>query len=127
MLLALGCIIAAMGLVNTPTMNILEQTSEIGMLRVVAMTRAQVRRMIVAQAFLLGVLGLIPGALAGIFVAYTISQSSLAVLGHNIVFHFRPSLVIGCLSIGMVIVLIASLIPAERAARVKVSRALQYE
>lgn len=38
MLLGLGCVIATMGLVNTLTMNILEQTREIGMLRTVAMT-----------------------------------------------------------------------------------------
>lgn len=127
MLLALGCIIAAMGLVNTLTMNILEQTREIGMLRVVAMTRAQVRKMIVAQACLLGILGLVPGAIAGVFVAYSICQSSMAVLGHNVTFQFRPTLLVGCLAFGMVVVLLASLIPAERAARVKVARALQYE
>ena len=127
MLLALGSVIAAMGLVNTLTMNILEQTREIGMLRVVAMTRNQVRRMIFAQDTLLGLLGLIPGAVAGIFVAYTISLSASAVLGHDVVFHFRPGLVIGCLLIGITIVMGSSLIPAERAARLKLASALHYE
>ena len=37
------------------------------------------------------------------------------------------ALLIGCLAFGMVVVLLSSLIPAERAARVKVARALQYE
>jgi putative ABC transport system permease protein len=127
MLLALGSVIAAMGLVNTLTMNILEQTREIGMLRVVAMTRNQVRRMIFAQATLLGLLGLIPGAIAGIFVAYAISLSASAVLGHDVVFHLRPWLVLGCLLIGITIVLGSSLIPAERAARLKLASALHYE
>lgn len=126
-LLALGCIIAAIGLVNTLTMNILEQTREIGMLRVVAMTRGQVRRMIFAQAALLGVMGLVPGALAGILVTYAISLSSVAVLGHDILFHFRPGLMAGCLAFGLLIVLAASLIPAERAARLQLSSALHYE
>ncbi len=94
MLLALGCIIAAMGLVNTLTMNILEQTREIGMLRVVAMTRGQVRRMVLAQALLLGVIGLVPGALAGIFVAYVISLSAMSILGHNVVFELRYGMII---------------------------------
>jgi putative ABC transport system permease protein len=127
MLLALGCVIAAMGLVNTLTMNILEQTREIGMLRVVAMTRGQVRRMILAQAILLGTIGLIPGAIAGICIAYIISLSSFSILGHNIVFQLRLGLVFGCLSLGAVIVLLASLIPAERAARLKLASALHYE
>ncbi len=47
--LALCFVIAAFGLVNTLAMNILEQTREIGMLRVVAMTRNQVRKMIVRK------------------------------------------------------------------------------
>lgn len=127
MLLALGCLIATMGLVNTLTMNILEQTREIGMLRVVAMTRGQVRRMIIAQAALLGLIGLIPGALAGVFVAYAISLSAQSVLGHAITFHFRPWLVLGCLLVGIVVVMLSSLIPAERAARLQLSSALHYE
>ncbi len=127
MLLGLGCVIAAMGLVNTLTMNILEQTREIGMLRVVAMTRAQVRRMIVAGAVLFGLLGLVPGAIAGGFVAYAIGLSSQSVLGHAVQYHFRPGLVISCLALGLIIVLISSLFPAERAARLKLAAALQHE
>ncbi len=127
MLLALGCIIAAMGLVNTLTMNILEQTREIGMLRVVAMTRGQVRTMIVAQAMQLGILGLVPGAAAGVFVAYAIGQSAMAVLGHDVEFQARPGLVLGCLAFGLLLVLAASWLPAERAARLELSDALHYE
>ncbi len=59
--LALCSLIAAFGLINTLAMNILEQTREIGMLRVVAMTRGQVRKMILAQAILMGLIAIIPG------------------------------------------------------------------
>jgi putative ABC transport system permease protein len=127
MLLALGCVIAAMGLINTLTMNIIEQTREIGMLRVIAMTRSQVRRMIFSQALLLGIIGLVPGALAGVFVSYVISLSAFSILGHNVVFEMRYGLIIGCLVLGMFIVLLASLLPAERAARLKIAAALHYE
>lgn len=127
MLLALGCGIATMGLVNTLTMNILEQTREIGMLRVVAMTRRQVRHMILSQALVLGVLGILPGVLVGIFVQFAIGLSSQVVLGHDVTFNFRLSLFLGAAAIGMALVLLSSLIPAERAARLKMAAALQYE
>ncbi|MCR9292349.1 MAG: FtsX-like permease family protein [bacterium] len=127
MLLGLGCAIAAMGLVNTLTMNIMEQTREIGMLRVVAMTRGQVRRMVFAQATLMGAVGLLPGALAGVFVAFAISQSSLMVLGHSIAFRFRPGLVLGCVLIGAAVIALASWLPAERATRLKLATALRRE
>lgn len=127
MLLTLGCSIAAMGLVNTLSMSILEQTREIGMLRVVAMTRGQVRRMIFAQALFMGCLGLIPGVLAGSFISYAISLSAFTIIGHNITFAWRPWLILGSLTAGLVVALLASLIPAERAARLKLATALQYE
>lgn len=126
-LLTLGCSIAAMGLVNTLTMNILEQTREIGMLRVVAMTRQQTRSMVLAQAIMMGVLGILPGAVIGVFVSYAISLSAQSVLGHDIQFVFHPVLTAGAVIVGILIVLTASFAPAERAARLKLSAALQYE
>lgn len=127
MLLALGSVIAAMGLINTLTISILEQTREIGMLRVVAMTRRQVRKMILAEAALLGVIALVPGAVCGAFISYVIGLSSSRILGHQIAFHFRPGMILACLATGFGVVLIASLIPAERAARLKLAKALRYE
>ena len=46
----LGFVVAAFGIANTLTMNVLEQTRELALLRVVAMTRRQVRRLVLAQA-----------------------------------------------------------------------------
>ncbi|MEO8495838.1 MAG: FtsX-like permease family protein, partial [Planctomycetota bacterium] len=126
-LLALGFVIAAFGLVNTLAMNILEQTREIGVLRVVAMTRRQVRRTILAQATMMGVIGLAPGALMGLLVAYLINLSTLPTTGHAVLFVFRPWLLVACFAAAFVIVIGSACVPAERAARMKLSDALQYE
>lgn len=126
-LLALGSVIAAFGLVNTLAMNILEQTREIGVLRVVAMTRRQVRRTILAQATIMGLIGLAPGTIMGLLVAYLINLSTLPTTGHAILFVFRPWLLVACFGGAFVIVLIAACLPAERAARLKLTDALQYE
>jgi putative ABC transport system permease protein len=126
-LLALGFVIAAFGLVNTLAMNILEQTRELGVLRVVAMTRRQVRRTIFAQAIMMGLIGLAPGTVLGLAVAYFINLATLPTTGHAVLFVFRPWLLSISFSLAFVIVLIAAWIPAERAARLKLSDALQYE
>jgi putative ABC transport system permease protein len=125
--LGLCSLIAAFGLVNTLTMNILEQTGEIGMLRAVAMTRGQVRKMVFSQAVFMGVIGLLPGVLAGLMIAYLLALSVLPTTGHAIEFQFRPWLVLGVLLAELLVVLIASLIPAERAARIPVAQAMQYQ
>ena len=126
-LLALGAAIASFGLVNTLSMNIIEQTREIGLLRTIAMTRAQVRKMVFAQALLLGIVGFIPGAVMGGVVAYLINVSTYTATGHPVEFVLRPWFMIAsvCLALGMAIV--ASLIPAERAARINLGAALGYE
>ena len=62
----LGFVVAAFGIANTLTMNVLEQTRELALLRVVAMTRRQVRKMVLSQAGIIGLIGLVLGTLAGI-------------------------------------------------------------
>ena len=126
-LLALGAIIAAFGLINTLTMNILEQTREIGLLRVVAMTRHQIRRMIFAQALLLGLTGFVPGACMGIFTAYLINLSTYTAIGHEIEFGMRPWLAFGSLGLALITAMTASWLPAERATRIALTQALRYE
>ena len=44
---------AALGLLNTLTINVLERTREIGIVRAVGGSRRQVRRIVVAEALLL--------------------------------------------------------------------------
>jgi putative ABC transport system permease protein len=125
--LALGSLIAAFGLINTLAMNILEQTREIGMLRVIAMTRAQIRRMILAQAFIMSVIGIIPGLLMGLGIASVINLTTMIVTGHLVRYHFYPWLILSAVVIEMVIVFLAALLPAERAARLNLASALHYE
>ena len=81
-LMGLGFIMGALGMANTLTMNVLEQTRELALLRVVAMTRRQVRKTILAQAAIIGVIGLFTGTLGGMVGSYTINLSSIPLFGH---------------------------------------------
>ncbi len=125
--LALGSVIAAFGLINTLAMNILEQTREIGMLRVVAMTRWQIRKMILAQALIMGIIGIVPGVLTGLWIHYVINLTTMPVTGHAVLFTIYPWLLAGAPIFELLVVVVAAMVPAERAARLNVSSALQYE
>jgi putative ABC transport system permease protein len=126
-ILALGFVVAAFGIANTLTMNVLEQTRELALLRVVAMTRRQVRRLVLAQAAIIGHIGLGLGMIDGITTAYAIGASMMPLLGYPIEFHLHPWLLAGCLGFGLTLVLVAALAPARRAARLDLLIALQYE
>lgn len=126
-LLALGAAIASFGLVNTLSMNIIEQTREIGLLRTIAMTRSQVRKMVFAQALLLGIVGFIPGAIMGGIVAYLINVSTQTATGHPVELVLRPWFFLSAVAVALSMAIAASLLPAERAARVDLGTALGYE
>ncbi|NLX97622.1 MAG: ABC transporter permease [Rhodopirellula sp.] len=125
--LVLGFVVAAIGVVNTLTMNVLEQTRELGLLRIVAMTRRQVRRTILLQAVLMGTIGLVPGTVAGVGVAYLVYLATTPVTGHTVEFIFRPAMLGGSLAVALAIVIASAWIPAVRAARLKPSEALHYQ
>jgi putative ABC transport system permease protein len=113
--------------VNTLSMNVLEQTRELGLLRIVAMTKAQVRRTIVTQALIIGGVGLPPGIAAGVLNAYIMNLSMMDTIGHPIEFHLYPGLLALTLGGSLLIVLVAAIIPALRATRINVVEALHYE
>jgi putative ABC transport system permease protein len=127
LLLALAGAVAVFGIVNTLTMNVQEQTREIGLLRVVGTTRPQVRRLVLLQAWIMALIGIIPGTLAAIGVAYIINLCTLPLVGHEVEVALEPGLLtVGPLvAIGMV--LLAAVLPARRAARIELSSALIYE
>lgn len=126
-ILVLGFVVAAFGVANTLSMSVLEQTRDLALLRVVAMTRGQVRKLVLYQAGLLGLIGLALGMLSGAITAYMMTRSMMPLLGYPVPFILHPLLFAVCFGGGMVLVLVASLLPAERAARLDLPTALQYE
>ena len=126
-LLALGLLVGALGVVNTLTMNVLEQTQELGMLRAIGMPRRQMMRTVLAQATLIGVLGLAAGAMSGFLLAATINLSLASLFGHSVKFALRADLVALLLTGALAIVLVAALAPAWRAARLSPISAMRSE
>jgi putative ABC transport system permease protein len=120
-------VVAAFGVVNTLTMSVLEQTRELGMLRIIAMTRDQVRQTIEAQAVIIGVMGIVPGVLVGLLIAYLMNKATYASIAHPVEFGFHPGMVLGVLAGSLSLVIVAAMLPAYRAARIDVLKALQYE
>ena len=126
-LIFLGFVVAAFGVVNTLSMNVLEQTRELGLLRIVAMTRVQVRRTIITQALIIGMVGLVPGVFFGLGIAYIINLAMEPSYGRPIEFTLHPVLMFVALVGSMLITVIAAAIPAHRAAGVDLAQALHYE
>ncbi|MEZ5097090.1 MAG: FtsX-like permease family protein [Nocardioides sp.] len=75
-LLALALIIAVLGIVNTLALSVIERTREIGLLRAVGMSRAQLRRMVTLESVAIAVLGSVLGLLLGLFFGFAVGSPS---------------------------------------------------
>ena len=118
-------IVAALGIVNTLTMNVLERVREIGVLRAAGMTTRQVRRTVVVEAGILGVAGSILGILTGIVAGAVM----VAIAGGDAALGFglpwRSIAVAAGLGIGLS--MLAAWYPARLASRLAIVRAVQHE
>jgi putative ABC transport system permease protein len=124
-LAAVAVLIAALGIVNTLTMNVVERVREIGILRTAGMTRRQVWRLVVVEAGILGLAGAILGVLLGLLVG-----GVMVVLagGRLDVAVDIPWQIIGLsVLLGVAVAMLAAAYPARFASRIPIVRAVQYE
>src|SRR4051794_1356457 len=123
-LLGLSVIISLFGVVNTLVLSVFERTREIGMLRAVGMTRRQVRRMIRYESIVTALIGGALGIAVGVFLAILTTQ---ALSDQGIVLTI-PWNTIGIFVLATILAgMLAAILPARRAARLNVLKALQYE
>jgi putative ABC transport system permease protein len=114
------------GIVNTLTMSVLERTREIGVLRALGASRWQVRRSIADESLVIGLIGALLGIAVGAGLGYALLQGlSSGIPGVE----YRPPVatMIGVAIAGIVLGLVASVLPARRAARLDVIKAVSYE
>ena len=74
-MLLLAVVIALLGIVNTLALSVFERTRELGLLRAVGMTRAQVRAMVRWESVVISLIGALSGAGLGIAIGLALSQA----------------------------------------------------
>ncbi|MBI3747110.1 MAG: ABC transporter permease [Chloroflexi bacterium] len=117
-------LVAALGVVNTLAMGVVERVREIGVLRAIGMTRGQASRMVVVEAGVLGVAGIVLGSLAGLVVGGIL----LALTGGLVAGISLPwaSIAIAAV-IGLAGSVIAAYYPSRLASGVSIVLALKFE
>jgi len=125
-------LIALAGVFNTVVLNTREKARDIAILKAVGMTPQQVMTMVMASVALVGVFGAAIGIPAGI----ALHRNILVLMGQiasgtnipNQYFSvFDPELLIALAAGGIVIALLGAMLPAQWAARSRVTEVLQTE
>lgn len=123
----IAVIVAALGVVNTLTMSVIERTREIGMLRSIGMTRFQIVKMVLAEAGLLGIIGGLLGIVFGVLLTRIFLASMADMSGYKLTMVIPTATYWVSITVALVVSQLAALLPALRAARTPVLEAIHYE
>jgi putative ABC transport system permease protein len=123
-LLALAVIVSLFGIVNTLVLSTFERTRELGTLRALGMHRRQVRRMVRHESVITALIGAVLGIGAGLVLAAGV----VAWLGkYGLSYAVPAPSLVAVAIIAALAGVIAAALPARRAARIDVLKALAYE
>jgi putative ABC transport system permease protein len=128
MQMLVAIITAAIGIVNALIISTAERKRELGVIRAIGGLRGQLRKMILLEAVVIGVIGLAAAVIAGIFNTYFLTRTAAAMIGgYTIPFMFPVWIILIAIPIVLVIALVAAWWPARRAVNISVVEAIGYE
>jgi len=126
-IVAIAVLVGVLGIINTLSMSVLERTREIGVLRALGASRWRVRRTMADESLLISLAGTLSGIVAGLAVAVVWILGMRATTFPGMSMHL-PLAMLGMIALlGVVIGVLAAILPARRAARLEPLAALRYE
>ena len=121
-------VVAIFSVINTLLASILDRTREIGVLRAIGATQAQVRRIVVMEAGWMGLIGGLLGLFAGTVMAYHhVVYNTKMLTGWTFQFYYPYDVAIFSLIAAVILCLLAGYGPAKQAASTPIVTAIGYE
>lgn len=116
---AIALLVGGIMIVNTFLILVTQRRRQIGLLRAVGASAAQIRRSLLVEALAIGVIGSVLGVLLGIAVSVLVAQS----IGEELT---APAVQIGLAgAVGVIVAVLSVLVPARRATRISPLEALK--
>jgi putative ABC transport system permease protein len=125
-IVVIAIIVSLLGVINTLAMSVIERTREIGVLRALGASRWQVRSTMLDESLMITIAGSLIGVGAGTLIGFSWLRGVDDVLP-GMSFHFPGTVAVAVALAAVVLGVTAAILPARRAARLKVIDALSYE
>ncbi len=133
LILLLIVIVAAFNIVGTLTMVVTDKTREIGILRAMGLSAKSVYKVFVIQGIIVGLVGTVTGAIAGIAVAQLFDRGRFISLDPSVYFidhlpiRVQPFDSMLIIFASIVVATVATLYPSRRAAELAPVEAIRHE
>lgn len=131
-ILTLIILVASLNIASTLILRSVEKTRDIGLLKAMGATPGQIRRIFLAEGFLIGVSGLVMGLGLGLLLCWIIKTYPIVQLPADIYYlsqvpvYVNPWDIAAVMSVGLLLAILATLYPAARAAKVDPVQAIHY-
>lgn len=127
-LASLIALVGSIGLAGTMSMNVLERTREIGIMRAIGASDRAVINLVMVEGLLIGMLSWVFGTLLAFPISTLLSDSiNMALFGAPSTFTFTLTGPLIWLGVVLVLSVSASIIPARNAASLTIREVLSYE
>jgi putative ABC transport system permease protein len=121
-------VVAIFSVINTLLASVLDRTREIGVLRAIGATQAQIRRIVLLEAAAMGLLGGLLGLFAGTIMAYHhVVYNTKVLTGWTFQFYYPYDVALFALIAAVLLCLAAGYGPAKQAAATPIVSAIGYE
>ena len=111
---------------NAFSMTVVERTREFGLLRAIGLTRRQIIAQVLVEGLLMGGVGSLLGVLLGIVLSRGLVQLMSIVLDQPIdTVNVSPEVMVSSLLVGVMVTLLAAVLPAVQAGRISPLEALR--
>ncbi|HKO05699.1 MAG TPA: FtsX-like permease family protein [Candidatus Acidoferrales bacterium] len=129
---SVALVVASLGIVNTLVMSVLERRREIGVLKALGASDADVKRLFFVEAGVMGLAGGVLGVLLGWMIGRAINFGtniylSQQELPHETIVLLPLWLIGGAVAFAILVSLLSGIYPAARAARLDPVQVLRYE
>jgi putative ABC transport system permease protein len=120
--------VGSIGLTGTMTMNVMERTREIGVLRAIGGHNQVISQLVIVEGLIIGMLSYMMGMILSIPISYLLSN----VISHTIFdspaeITYTPQGFLIWLAVVVVLSILASLLPAKNATNLTIREVLAYE
>jgi putative ABC transport system permease protein len=121
-------VVAIFSVINTLLASVLDRTREIGVLRAIGATQAQIRRIVLLEAAWMGVAGGLLGVFAGTIMAYHhVVYNTKVLTGWTFQFYYPYDVALFSVFAAVALCLAAGYAPAKQAASTPIVSAIGYE
>ncbi|MDL9936068.1 FtsX-like permease family protein [Gordonia sp. ABSL1-1] len=117
---------AAVALLNTLLLSVIERRRELGVLRAMGASRRFVRRMVLAEAAAVALVGSAVGLILGSALHLLSNHILGSTTALDVVYEFRPSTLV-FVAVAVALCLVGAVVPAIRAARMNISESILSE